>query len=156
MPFSTIQGYLDEMEETSETSHLHLHLFASLEFIRNMFKPHAGVKVFFVDCFVDSRSYEASCSRWNRVLLLMARRTSCCLPYLRSSISKREFFPLKQCDVSKRDFFFALNFGPFSLIAPKREAEERLNSEQQELSSLQSELIDAEVRLCTCQVAFMY
>ena len=52
--------------------------------------------------------------------------------------------------------FRSLNFGPFSLIAPKREAEERLNSEQQELSSLQSELIDAEVRLCTCQVAFMY
>ena len=91
MPFSTIQGYLDEMEETSETSHLHLHLFASLEFIRNMFKPHAGVKVFFVDCFVDSRSYEASCSRWNRVLLpMMARRTSCCLPYLRSR--KENFF----------------------------------------------------------------
>lgn len=64
--------------------------------------------------------------------------------------------PLKQCDVLWRFFFRSLNFGPFSLIAPKREAEERLNSEQQELSSLQSELIDAEVRLCTCQVAFMY
>ena len=81
------------------------------------------------------------------------------------SISKREFFflcscgdfsvPLKQCDtvMSCGDFFLtfdfrSLNFGPFSLIAPKREAEERLNSEQQELSSLQSELIDAEVRLC--------
>ena len=100
MPFSTIQGYLDEMEETSETSHLHLHLFASLEFIRNMFKPHAGVKVFFVDCFVDSRSYEASCSRWNTVLLpMMARRGNrffvvpahLVLPPL-PSISKDNFF----------------------------------------------------------------
>lgn len=153
------------MEETSETSHLHLHLFASLEFIRNMFKPHAGVKVFFVDCFVDSRSYEASCSRWNRVLLpMMARRTSCCLPYLRSR--KENFFCVLLVShwssvMSCGDFFLtfdfrSLNFGPFSLIAPKREAEERLNSEQQELSSLQSELIDAEVRLCACQVAFMY
>ena len=122
MPFSTIQGYLDEMEETSETSHLHLHLFASLEFIRNMFKPHAGVKVFFVDCFVDSRSYEASCSRWNRVLLLMARRTSCCLHYLRSRKEILFFVcscgdfsvPLKQCDVLWRFFFdFRLSLSQF-------------------------------------------
>lgn len=84
-----------------------------------MFKPHAGVKVFFVDCFVDSRSYEASCSRWNRVLLpMMARRTSCCLPYLRSR--KEIFFcvllvsPLKQCDVLWRFFFdFRLSLSQF-------------------------------------------
>lgn len=139
-----------------------------------MFKPHAGVKVFFVDCFVDSRSYEASCSRWNTVLLpMMARRGNrffvvpahLVLPP-RPSISKDNFFCVLLVShwssvMSCGDFFLtfdfrSLNFGPFSLIAPKREAEERLNSEQQELSSLQSELIDAEVRLCTCQVAFMY
>ena len=44
----------------------------------------------------------------------------------------------------------SLHTVPFSPIASpiEREAEERLNSEQQELSALQSELIDAEVQPC--------
>ena len=89
-----------------ETSLICIHLHQKLKIYKNIFKPIQVLTL-------DSRSYEPSCSRWNRVLVpMMARRENI-------EANAIDFDQFISSPSSSPYRFFRFTFAP-SVVGPRR------------------------------------